>query len=140
MKKEIRCAMCGSHKMPKKKEYNKKDICGDCYKFINTKLSRSIHYIWMIQFALDKLEDLINKSQDEIVMNVAKEYENLPYHQYKLGDDSRAKRIKQSKEFLDQYYEIHAYLKQMYKIFRHQDMVQSAEAIVDAIKKGGIFV
>jgi len=140
MKKEITCAMCGNHEMAKNVIYNGKKICTDCYIFIDTKLSRNIHYIWMIQFALDKLEDMINKTQNEIIMNVAKEYEDLPYHQYKLDNDSREKRIKQSKEFLNQYYEIHTYLKQMYKIFRHQDMISSAEAIVDAIKKGGIFL
>ena len=110
-------------------------ICDNCKDFYNTKFTRSHHYLWIIQFALDKLESQINKNQEELVkLNQFEDYE-LPYCHYKLESDSREKRIKSIEDFLEQYYAIHKYLKQMYKIARHQDTLSFAEAIANHLKK-----
>lgn len=112
-----------------------KSICNACFEFYNTKFTRSHHYLWIIQFALDKLESQINKNQEELIKLQLLELEKLPYCHYKLDSDSREKRIESIEDFLEQYYAIHKYLKQMYKIARHQDTLSFAEAIANHLKK-----
>ena len=109
-------------------------ICLDCSEFFNTKLERRVHYIWAISSALYRVEKLINEYQSRVIEMEQKEERQMPYCTHELSNDTREKRIKSLNEFLTQYYSIHKWLKQMYKIVKHKDMELSAEEIVSYLK------
>jgi hypothetical protein len=76
--------------------------------------------------ALDSLEDKINRNQKEVYELKALNDLGMPFYNYKLENESRQKRIDSINEFLDQYYDLHQWLKQMYKIVRHKHNIDFA--------------
>jgi hypothetical protein len=130
----VECDHCGStvylHDI-----IDDKITCKDCIEFFNYKFKRSHHPIWLIQMAIESLESKINKNQQEHIKLTLLDENAYPYCQHKLDSDSRQHRINQINEFLEQYYDLHEFLKQLYKIVRHKNMVEDAEQIVNYFKQ-----
>ena len=123
--KEYDCDYCGEP-MNIWIEMDGKKVCEDCKDFIRYRFKRSHHLSWIIQMAIESLEDKIKKNQSEVIDLQAKIDAGMPFCHHKLNDDSREKRIKSINEFLEQYYDLHKWLKQMFKVVRHKHTLDFA--------------
>lgn len=124
--KTLDCDYCGESMNIWIEKENDKKICNDCNKFLRYKFKRSHHLSWIIRMALDSLEDKINRNQKELYELKTMNDLGMPFYSYKLESDTREKRIDSINEFLEQYYDIHEWLKQMFKIVRHKDSIDFA--------------
>lgn len=126
------CYACG-YPMEIWIEKKGKCICQKCNDFYEYKFKRSHHFLWVLQMALDSLEEKINDNQSKILEMKAKDDAGMEYFHYKLENDTRQKRIQSMEEFLHQYIDIHKWLKQFFLIARHKHMVDDAQAIAEWI-------
>lgn len=123
-----RCPFCGEH------ELIEGDMCPDCTAFKNFKFSRPQHPVWLLQFLLDKLEEMIDRNQTKRLEYEDKAKAGFPMCKHTLSNDSWYKRIESIDEFLSQYYELHRVVLQLYKIVRNRQMEIDAEEIVNFLK------
>lgn len=131
--KYVECDHCGSSVT----DYDMVDdqvMCVYCREFYKYEFKRSHHPLWLIQMSIERLESLIDKNQTEHLRLSQLNDANYPYCQHKLNCDTRERRMTQIDEFNDQYYDLHRFMKQLYKIARHKNMVKDAEKIAKYFK------
>lgn len=112
-----------------------KILCIDCIDFHHYKFKRSHHPTWLVQMCIERLEEIINKNQKELVNLKQMEELELPYCHHKLSYDNRERSIKQINEFLEQYYDLHKFVKQLYQIVRHKQIEFDAKGIAEYLRK-----